>query len=196
MKKLILFGLLVVVLSSCIVQVRESVYVTDEPIATDLVPTVDATETYVAWREERRLDEMQATAKAHAQRIAANATARAIEATLRAEARNQIPTRTPLWSSCDVAYSAVSHVVMWAKGNYAHEACNFIAEREGSAGIILNWVGSEYHVICSDEFSDLIYEIIDTGDYSYGVKWCLWMRVEYGATAKYGQEDIFNLLEP
>jgi len=91
MKKLILFGLLVVVLSSCypIVQVRESVYVTVEPMATDPVPTVNATETYVAWREERRLDEMQATAKAHAQRIAANAIIRAVEATERAEERDR-----------------------------------------------------------------------------------------------------------
>lgn len=90
MKKLILIGLLVIVLSSCIeVQVRESVNVTVEPIATDLVPTVNATETYVAWQEETRLDKIEATAKALSQEIDANATARAVEATERAEERGR-----------------------------------------------------------------------------------------------------------
>ena len=85
MKKLILFGLLVVVLSSCIeVQVRESVYVTVEPIATDLVPTVNA----ATATEERRL-KIEATVEASREKFFATTTARAVEATQGAEIRDR-----------------------------------------------------------------------------------------------------------
>lgn len=112
-------------------------------------------------------------------------------------------TPTPQWSSCGVAL--VDHdAKIWVEGNYAEEACGMIvakakAEATTNAERPIWWVAERVYsgyVVCSDEFSDLIYEVIDTGGARYGSQWCRWMRSRYG-TAPYPVEpDLFNLIEP
>jgi len=111
-------------------------------------------------------------------------------------------TPTPPWSSCGVAL-ADHNVKIWVEGNYADEACEMIISYEKADMELPIWwvaerVSSEegYYVVCSDEFLDLIYEVIDTGGARYGRSWCRWMTNRFG-TAPYPVEpDLFGLIGP
>jgi hypothetical protein len=112
-------------------------------------------------------------------------------------------TATPPWSSCGVAL-ADHNVKIWVEGSYAVEACEMIissekADFEHPIWWVKERVSGEgwdgYFVVCSDKFSDLRYEVIDTGGARYGTAWCHLMTKRFG-TAPYPVEaDLFNLIE-
>ena len=113
------------------------------------------------------------------------------------------PTPTPPWSSCGVAL-ADHNAKIWIVGNLAAEACEMIItyEKMHSYGLPIWWSAEyyvdsfQYHVVCSDQFSNLIYEVVDTGGAMYGGHWCDWMTSRFGVAPYPVEPDIFNLIGP
>ena len=111
-------------------------------------------------------------------------------------------TSTPEWSSCGVGLTD-HNVRIWLECNYAEEACGMIVASEKADLESPMWrnatrVSSSdgYFVVCSDEFSDLVYEVVDTGGAMYGSGWCRMVTNRFG-TAPYPVEpDMFGLIGP
>ena len=109
-------------------------------------------------------------------------------------------TTTPAWSTCGVGLPD-HNVRIWVEGYYAQQACEMIISSEKAALESPVWwtaatvsAAEGYFAVCADNFSDLRYEVVDTGGASYGTQWCQWMTQQYGTAPYPVERDLFGLV--
>lgn len=96
------------------------------------------------------------------------------------------------------------NVRLWAEGEYAQDLCSRLVNsiRQGGDQPTV-WNGqlsaadaSSYEAVCSDRFSNLSYEVVDTGGHSYGRSWCRGIVSTYGTSGLVTDPDLFNIVHP